>query len=148
MTEQPSDEQIIAKYLELRDLQTTLENQHKLELMPIKRNMGILEEVMSIRLAARVTPKDPFPKAKTEVGTAYKKRIFSVKIEDKPVFLKFAFANDMKLLDIRASESGIEDHIDLIVKENLNLPEGKKINPAVPGISTSRFDKVIFRRSG
>ena len=141
----PTDEQIIAKYLELRERKEAMENVHKLELMPIKKDMDVLEEVMGILLAQRVTPKNPSPNAKTEIGTAFKKRIFNVSIKDKPAFVKFAFANDMELLDIRANEKGVGAYIENIVKQNLALPPDKKINPAIPGIETSRLDKVIFR---
>lgn len=141
----PTDEQIIRKYLELRAQEEVLKNKHKLELMPLKKDMAVLEEVMGIILSSRATIAEPFPIAKTEAGTAYKKRIFNASITDKPVFLNFAFENDMSLLDIRVSETGVRAHIDKKIKEQLHLPPEKKTNPAVPGVKTDRFDKVIFR---
>lgn len=122
-----------------------MENRHKLELMPIKDAMNKIEQVVSIILTQRITEKDKKPTMKTEAGTAFKKRIFNVKITDKPKFLGFAFKHDMTLLDIRASESGISDYIEKKQQEQSKLTENEKVPIIIPGIETDRLDKVIFR---
>jgi hypothetical protein len=136
-----TDEQIILKYFELRAQIEKMENEHKLSLMPFKKNMGVIEEVMGFKLNSLITLKNPKPNIKTDAGTVYKKNIFNVSIKDRTAFTKYAFQNDMKLLDIRASETGVQDHIEAKLKED------PKANPAIPGIETSRFDKVVFRKA-
>jgi hypothetical protein len=136
-----TDEQIILKYLELRAQVERMENELKLRLMPIKKDMGVIEEVMGFKLNSLITPKNTKPKIKTDAGTAYKKNIFSASIKDKPTFLKYAFAHDMSLLDIRVNSTGVEDHI------NKRLESNPAANPLIPGIETSRFDKVVFRKA-
>lgn len=142
-----TDQEIIQAYLNLRDEKAQMENKHKLELMPLNDKLKILENVMNVILTSRVTPKEPKPIAKTEIGTAFKKRIFNVQVTDKPAFISFAFGTDMSLLDIRASETGVKDWIDKKVKEQSKLIEGERVPVIIPGIKTDQLDKVIFRKA-
>jgi hypothetical protein len=122
-----------------------MENQHKLDLMPIKEQMAALENAVGVMLTMRATPKEPKPNMTCAFGTAYKKEIFSATVTNKEAFQEFAFSTDWKLLDIRASETGIKEYIDKNVKLQSKLLENEKIPILVPGIKTERLEKVIFR---
>jgi hypothetical protein len=113
--------------------------------MPIKDAMNVIENIVGVILTARTSPKDLRPKMATDIGTAYKKEIFSVTITDKPAFENFAFANNFTLLEIRASESAIKAHIEKQVKLQSNLMVNERVPVLIPGIKTDRLDKVIFR---
>lgn len=143
-----TDQEIVQMYLTLRAEKDRVENRHKLELMPINEKLNTIENVVGVILTSRVTPKEPKPTMKTEAGTAFKKRITNVSITDKPAFLTFAFEQDMSLLDIKASSSGVQDWMEKKVQEQSKLIEGERVSVIIPGIKIDRLDKVIFRKAG
>lgn len=142
-----TDQEIVQAYLNLRDEKEKMENRHKLELMPINDKLNTLENIVGVILTSRVTPKDKKPTMKTEVGTAFKKRITNVSITDRPAFLTFAFQEDMSLLAIKASSSGVQDWMEKKTQEQSKLIEGERVNVIIPGIKIDRLDKVIFRKA-
>lgn len=136
-----TDEEIVKKYLEIRDQKTALENRHKLELMPLNDNLRLLENVMGVLLAQRGKNNSSTP-----VGTAFKKQIFSVTATDLNAFINFAIDNDQRMLDIKPSTTGVKDYIDRKVKEQSKLSEGERKPVIIPGIKTDRLDKIQFRK--
>lgn len=142
-----TEEQIVQKYLELREELEKLENNHKMMLIPLKKKIAGLEEIGSALINMRATKEDPHPNVKTQFGTIFRKNIFNATIEDRKAFLNYAYEYDMNLLDIKASTSGIKEHIERKVKEQAALPADKRTNPAVPGIETSIFGKIVFRKA-
>lgn len=137
-----TDEQIVEKYLQLRARRDVLENQLKLDLIPLKKAMGVLEAVMAAKMEAIGKNK-----IQTEIGTAYKKKIFSVSVKDKTAFLNYAFGQDtLDLLDIKPNEKGVEAHLEKQLAEQMELPENKRVAPKVPGVETSSIHVVQFRK--
>lgn len=139
-----SDEAIIAKYLELRAQREAIENKHKLELMPIKDAMNILENVMGAILADRGEKN-----SKTEIGTAYTKGIFTVKVTDRNAFLNYVFneLEDIELVDIKPNETAIDRYLTAERTKQMQLPEEQRVAPSIPGITTDRLTKTQFRKA-
>lgn len=136
-----TDEQIVAKYLQLRDRKTAMENKHKLELMPLNDAMKKIENIVGEMLAAR--GKDNM---KTPVGTAYKKEIFSCTATDRVAFINFAIETDENMLNIQPSSTGVKDWIDKQIAMQAKLPSDKKQPVIIPGLKTDKIFQIIFRR--
>lgn len=136
-----TDEQIVAKYLEIRDRKTAMENKHKLELMPLNDALRKLENIVGEMLTKRGKNNMPTP-----VGTAYKKDIFSCTATDRVAFINFAIDTDESMLNIQPSSTGVKDWVDKQVALQAKTPVNQRQPVVVPGLKIDRLIQVIFRR--
>jgi len=120
---------MVQKYLQLRDKKAELENRHKLELEPIKEALQTLEGIFG-----QFLEQNNMQSFKTEHGTPYRSKLLTVVTEDKNAFVNFALDTWQDLMDIRASKSGIQAYLD-------------RGGTSVPGIRLEYRYNINVRRS-
>lgn len=109
-------DQVVDRYVKLRDKKKEMEEAHKASLRPINEAMERLEVALLTHLEQNGTEA-----VRTKAGTAYKKTETSITIADKEVFKNHLFETGRwDLADIRASKTGIEAYRE----ENDDLPPG------------------------
>lgn len=128
-TEPTVDEQV-AKYLEIRDLIKELDDAHDAKLKPLReiqeRVAGWLQEFMD---------RTGIDAVKTKHGTAYTTTRYSATLPDPEAFMQFIVAHGkFELLDRRANLTAVKDYVE----ENKSLPPGCNLTP---------FKKVNVRTS-
>lgn len=136
-----TDEQVIAKYLELRDRKTAIENKHKLELMPFNDALKKFENYMGEQLTARGKNN-----VSTAAGTAYKKEVFLCEPTDLNTFINFAIDNDQSMLDIKPSKTGVKAWMEKQQLLQAKQPVEKRKPIVVPGVKTDWLLQIIFRK--
>lgn len=134
---------VVAKYLMLRDLKATMENKHKLELMPINDNLKTLENVLSTLVASNGGLK-----IQAEAGTAYTRSKLIVTATDLPKFVDFAVVNEPRMLNIQPSTNGVNDYIKLKEKENSKLADKDKVPIFIPGLKIEFINIMNVRAKG
>jgi hypothetical protein len=122
-------DEMIAKYVEFRNYRDTLKHKHAEELKPVLEAMDTLESIFLDNLS-----KNGIDSVSSKSGTIFKSKIMAVKIENKQEFTAYAFGVDMGLLDIRASKTGIKEHME--------------VNPSlvIPGIKIDHLYNINIRR--
>ena len=155
-------EEVVNRYIALRDEAAVIAKRHKEELAPINDKMEKIETWLLAKMN-----QDGVDSYKTPVGTPYKSVTNSVTLEDSHVFKQFVLVPGAKaiqdyltnlgitglkaseldsflsflntsipwnLVDFRAGKKGIEEYI-----------EHTGLTP--PGVKVSSFTKVNIRRS-
>jgi hypothetical protein len=131
MTAQPTytDEQLIARYLQIRDAKAVLVKQQAEALVPYDNGMAAIADAMLQRLNERSAAS-----SKTEAGTAYKKLSASATVEDRDAFLDYVRKHDAwGLLTNHVSK----EQVEAIIETTGSPPSGVK---------TSSVIKVHFRK--
>lgn len=121
---------LIAKYLKIRDAKAELESAHKENLKRYNNALTKIEQVLLKEF--NETGQDS---AKTKSGTAYRSVRTSAKVADRDSFLAFVKDTDgWDFLESRVSKSAVEAFID----EHDELP---------PGVDVTRAVTINIRRS-
>lgn len=124
-------DELVAAYIHLRQKKAELEAKQKEEMAPMTAALDAIEEEVHQRLNAMgvssIKVKD--------VGTAYTKRVRSVKVFDKAMFMDYIKNNSaFDLLDVRANKTAVEDYIS----QYQDLP---------PGLTSTEEESVGFRKA-
>lgn len=119
-TEPTADDQI-AKYLEIRNLMKELDDAHDAKLKPLReiqeRIAGWLQEFMDSSGSEAI---------KTKHGTAYTTTRYSATLPDPEAFMQFVIAQGkFELIDRRANTTAVKDYVE----ENRALPPGCNLTP-------------------
>lgn len=122
-------EDLIAKYVSLRDEVGRIGERHAAELKPFQEGMEVIATALTDVLNS--TGGDSI---KTPAGTAYRSTLTSVKMEDWPAFVSFALENgDTELLVRNANKTRVLEYMER--------------GAMVPGVVLSTISKVNVRRS-
>lgn len=122
-------DEIVARYVEIRDAIKVKEDVHKAEIAEMKKNLDIIEAyLLQIMVASGETSFS------TTAGTAFIKTSEYVRVADKEVFLEFVKQqNDLNFLTVSASKTHC-----LEFKDNSgSLP---------PGLNYSAVKEIGIRR--
>lgn len=112
----PTLEDVVAKYVALRDRKAQLEAKCKADVAEINRALDKLEVYFLNRMNAQGLEALP-----TAAGTAYKSVRTSVKVADWDSFLEFVREGEhWTMLERRASKSAVEEYKEA----NQDLPPG------------------------
>jgi hypothetical protein len=132
-----SDEQIIARYLALRDQRQEVEARHALELVPFKKGMLLLENIMGDRIA-----QSGENKIATEAGTSYQHKTISMRLDNRKKFITFCLGQPIpyNLMDVEPSKNG--------VKTYRAQQQRLKEDPAIPGLLVDPVVRIMFRKNG
>lgn len=121
---------LIKKYLKLRDAKSELEAKHKAETQRYTQAMTKIEQLLLAEF--NETGQDS---AKTAVGTAYKSVRTSAKVADRDAFLDFVRENDAwGFVENRVNKTAVEEFL----AEHEQLP---------PGVDVTRSATINIRRS-
>lgn len=121
---------VVQKYIELRDLKSTLKADYEAKLKPVEEAMSRLELVMLAQFDATGVES-----MKTPMGTCYVSTQTRGSVADKEAFMEFVKSNnEWPLLEVRCAKNNIEAFIE---QHNGELP---------PGINWSVERVVNFRR--
>jgi len=146
MTQAPTKDVIIGKYVQLRDEIKEVSERHAAELAPLNSQMERIEAYLLASLT-----QDGVDSYKTSAGTAYKSTTLSTRMDNKEEFLRVALADvavttktpvDLvvqkvmacPLLDIRVAKAGVKEFMEAS-------------GYAVPGVAVESMVKVNIRRS-
>lgn len=123
-------DELIKKYLKLRDGKSELEAKQKEELKRFTSAMTKIEQLIMAEF--NETGQES---AKTAVGTAYKSVRTSAKVADRDTFITFVRDNEAwDFLENRVNKSAVEEYM----AEHDDLP---------PGVDISRSATINIRRS-
>ena len=126
----PTIDDIVGRYVQLRDLVKAKTDAFDESLKPFKHAMEQLEGVVLGKLNEQGV--DSF---KTPHGTAYKTETMSMKTVSKDELLRHVIATEQwSLLDVRPLKESVKEFI-----ENEQTPP--------PGVEVAYITKVNFRRS-
>ena len=122
-------DEIIAKYIQIRDKKQAMEKEHKEHIAKYTEAMTKIEQYMLGELT-----KAGLDSMKAKTGTAYKSLQTRVKVDDPEIFRKFIQEHKAwDLSETRASKTAVEQYLE----ENEDVP---------PGVSVTRFYNVRFNR--
>lgn len=123
-------EQLVDRYIQIRDKIGELEAQHKAQLAPYKEALGKVE-----RLFLAKFNEDGVKSVRTNAGTAFTENTVSVTVADWQSFLEYIRANELwDLLGHYASKTAVKTFRE----ENDDLP---------PGLNWREIATVKVRRS-
>jgi hypothetical protein len=131
MTEQVqySYDEIVAKYLEIRDAKKVLEDKHKAEIAEYDRRLTVIEGYLLNQLN-----ESGVESMRTKAGTCYKHVQTSVKVADKDVFRTFVeTSGDLSLMTVSANKTRVLE----VLEETGEL---------VPGLNMTRVTTVGIRK--
>ncbi len=117
MSEEYTTDEIVARYIELRNDKAVMEAKHTEELKPIKESMKVIEQYLGTLLH-----NSGEESKKTKSGTVYLSYIMTVVTEDKESFFEYAMENDKGMLDVRPSKSGIKEYLEMHPDETIIIP--------------------------
>ncbi len=123
-------DELLAKYVQLRDKKQELDKAHKEKMAKFTDVMRKIE--CHLLDYFQDTGVDS---VKTEAGTAYRTIRTTATVADRDIFLEFVRDNDAwAFLESRANKSAVEQYLD----EHQELP---------PGVNVNRIATVNIRRS-
>lgn len=115
--------ELIDKYITLRDAKAELEAAHKLKVGKYTKAMQKIENLLLTEF--KETGQES---AKTANGTAYVSTRTSAKVTDRDAFINFVRENEAwQFLENRVNKSAVEEHI----QEFEELPAGVDISRSV-----------------
>ncbi len=122
-------EQLIERYIQIRDSVKALSEKHAEEMRPLNEALGALE--MGLQDVLNSTGGDSI---KTKAGTAYRSSHVATKMEDWPSFINFVLqVGDTELLVRSANKTRVLEHMES--------------GAVVPGVSLSTVHRINVRRS-
>lgn len=123
-------DELVQKYIELRDKKAEMDAAHKAKVAKITDVMDKIEQKM-----LEVFNNTGMDSIKTEFGTAYRAELTTASVADREVFMRYVQEhNAWPLLEVRCSKSAVEEY----QAANDELP---------PGINWKVAYKANFRRS-
>jgi len=136
--ELPPADQIVSRYLELRDYTAQREKEFKAEMEPY------LDALKALAGAADLLMKETGVKAlSTENGTAYYSHTLSARCDDPDAFFKFVF--DVAQTDRAAAKAYLTTHVGKEALQTYMDGVGAGHPPA--GVKTEMVIRVNFRKS-
>lgn len=124
-------EQLISKYIELRDYVKIINKKHKEELEPYVTGMLVIEEALGDLLKEL-----NLSSLKCSAGTAFKKPSLSVSVVDKDSFLSWVIqGNKVDFLTSHICKEAVKEHLE----ENEKDP--------IPGLQIIKGEEIQVRRS-
>lgn len=114
-----SPDQVVQRYIQLRDEKDAIQKRHKEELATVNSNMEKLEAWLQKHLQ-----DGGLQSLKSALGTAFLKDVSSATVEDREAFFAFALDGHLELLDARCSKTVVDD----FVEANGSPPPGVKYN--------------------
>jgi hypothetical protein len=122
-------EQMIARYIEIRDQIEVISERHSEELRPFNEGLSALE--MGLQDVLNHAGGDSI---KTPAGTAYRSSHTTAKMEDWTSFINFVLqVGDTELLVRSANKTRVLEHMDA--------------GAVVPGVAMSTVNRINVRRS-
>lgn len=129
-----TDDQLVEKYIELRNTRDKMTADFAETLKPITEGMTLIENVFLGRLNDRKAQN-----TRTEHGTAFKVKHLAVKVKDANAFLRYTLENwqqgGVDLLHVGASKKAVQDFLD----QHEGTPP--------PGLETSSETVVNIRKA-
>lgn len=156
----PTVEEVVSKYVELRDRKAEISKRHSEELVPYNEGMENIERWLLNKMN-----EDGVQNYKTDMGTAYKATTTSVKMGDPTAFKEAVFApaaeRILSLLEIAPgyANGGIQDVLNIIrdsaLWDMVDFRAGKKgvqahledTKTLPPGVTVDSFTTLNIRRS-
>lgn len=129
---EPTDDELIAQALLIRDDIEAMKAAHAADLEPYEMGLQDIENELLGRMVNRESKS-----IGTEHGTAYQSQQLRVKVVDRPVWLMWLAENPLVIptfITNHVSKEAVKAHLDL-----------HKTNP--PGIETSRFIQCNIRKA-
>lgn len=109
-------DELVGKYIELRDKQAQMKAKHDAKMDKIKGVMDMIEAAL-----LKFFDESGQNSANTDAGTAYKSTKTSCTVADKDAFMTYVRAEDAwELTDIRASKTGVAQYRSV----NDDIPPG------------------------
>jgi hypothetical protein len=127
---------LIGRYIHLRDFVEARSKVHAEELAPYQAAMKAIEDATSALLIESSGGDEGKANIVTPSGTAYRKRWTSIKMADRPTFMAFVggdFAHRQNFLTAAVTKSEVEDWIEM-----------QKSVP--PGLDIARGYSTLFNR--
>lgn len=130
-----SRDQLIAKYIAMRDKVDALYKDADTQAEPYKQGMAVIEGVLTADLLA-LSPDDEGKRSiSTESGTVFRQKWTSAKVEDREAFLQFVFnTTSEQFLTNHVSKEAVIEYMD----EHNQAPP--------PGIKYEAGWKTLIRR--
>jgi hypothetical protein len=101
-------DELIGKYIKLRDRKALMEKGHKQSLVPINEMMEKIEAVLSTHLT-----KTGAQSSNTKAGTVYLKTQLSCTVEDRDAFLRFVMKNKkFSFIESKANKVAVREYLD------------------------------------
>lgn len=114
-------EQLIQRYVQLRDDKAALAARHAEEMKPFNEGLTIIENALADILHAQGGEN-----IKTGAGTAYFSDVVSFKVEDWPAFYTYVYQGQHADMLVRnANKTAVKDFMDA---NNGALPPGLSMN--------------------
>ena len=129
MTE-PTDLQLISKYVEIRDVVAAKTKVLTETLKPYKAGLETIETALMARLIQRGADN-----TKTEAGTAYKVEHLNVKVVDREKFLEYAMNGGEDMLLAAPQKDAVRQYLD------------EKTDLALIGVEATVFTDINVRKS-
>jgi hypothetical protein len=122
-------QELIARYLQLRDYVAKRSAEHAEELAPYVAGMTTIENQVSALLIAQAGGDEGKSNIATPAGTAYRKRWTSMKIADRPTFFQFIYdgwSDRQKFLTAAVAKKEVEEYIEVekAVPPGLDISRG------------------------
>lgn len=109
-------DEVVEKYVKLRDRKAALKKKHAEELKPYDDKMALIEAAI-LKLFQKTGQKS----ARTDHGTPYISERSNVKLEDRDAFFEFVFANKAtEFLPNSVAKPAVTSYIE----EHEDLPPG------------------------
>lgn len=127
MTTQTKADDLVAKYIKLRDFKDRVDSEYKAKLSQINDAMDNIEQNMLTFLN-----ESGVDSAKTPFGTFFKRTSTSARVADWDVVLQFIMDNDMtNMLEKRVSKSAVEEYIAINGKSPPGVDVVRKVEVGV-----------------
>lgn len=126
-----NDNDLIGKYIELRDRKAQMTKDFENTLTPIVGAMETIENAMAARLLASGQES-----VRTENGTAYRTTVMTTKVIDREAFI--AYVKEFDAFDMLPASAVKES-----VKEYMETSAGRP----PPGVDITTLYKTNFRKS-
>jgi hypothetical protein len=126
---QPTDHDLIDKFLEIKAYVERRETELSEQLKPAREGMELIKNTILARLNARGAEN-----TKTDAGTAYKSKILDVKVVGRAEFLAFCTNGNTDMLQVGA----VKDEVKQYIAEYGTVPAG---------LETSTTIRINIRKS-
>lgn len=135
--EEPTIDQLIGKYRELRVAVEVIENQAKEQIAQYKQAMEYIENHLGALMTEWKVKSLP-----TAFGTAYRTTVTNIKIDEKETFVDWAYENHRELLQVSCNKTAIKEYEPKLNSKGEIITPGKRYPP---GITVTKLNKVNVR---
>lgn len=135
--EEPTVDELIGKYRELRLAAEAILNEAKEKVLQYQQAMEFIENHLSALMEEWKVKSLP-----TENGTAYKTTVVNVKIEEKEKFVDWAYENHRELLQVTCNKTALKEYEPKVNSKGEVITPGKRYPP---GITVTKLHRVNVR---